>query len=178
MSVELILGGVRSGKSTEAEKRAFDSRKRVVYVATASGDDAEMVERIRLHKQRRPKEWKVVEESVKLVDVLTHEAASDACIVVECLTLWLSNLLSLDDEQFFKSCTDGLVAVLPELPGRIIVVSNETGLGVVPVNALARRFCDEAGRLHQRIASISSRVTFMMAGLTYDLKPSHKQDLP
>ncbi len=167
---ELILGGVRSGKSRLAEQRALASGLAVTYVATATAGDAEMQARIAEHRRRRPSSWALIEEPLALARVLREQAAPDRCLLVDCLTLWLTNLLGVSDENVFVKEHDALIDLLPQLPGHIILVSNETGLGVVPLGALSRRFCDEAGWLHQDIARLSDRVLLTVAGLPQLLK--------
>jgi adenosylcobinamide kinase/adenosylcobinamide-phosphate guanylyltransferase len=167
---ELILGGVRSGKSRLAEQHALESGLAVTYVATATSADEEMQARIAEHRQRRPPAWTLVEEPLALARVLREQAAPDRCLLVDCLTLWLTNLLCANDDNVFATERRALVELLPRLPGHIILVSNETGLGVVPLGALSRRFCDEAGWLHQDIAQLTDRVILMVAGLPHFLK--------
>jgi adenosylcobinamide kinase/adenosylcobinamide-phosphate guanylyltransferase len=166
---ELILGGVRSGKSRLAEQRARDSGLQVVYIATAIAGDAELDERIRRHRARRPATWSVVEEPLALGEALRAQASAGRCLVVECLTLWLTNLLSAAADRFERE-RRSLLEILPGLAGDIIVVSNETGLGVVPMGELSRRFVDASGELHQRLATICDRVTLTVAGLPVVLK--------
>lgn len=167
---ELILGGVRSGKSRLAERHAVASGLAVTYVATATPADVEMQARIAEHRRRRPPTWVLVEEPLALARVLREQAAPDRCLLVDCLTLWLTNLLGAGDATVFTAERRALVELLPQLPGHIILVSNETGMGVVPLGALSRRFCDEAGWLHQDIAQLSDRVILTIAGLPQYLK--------
>lgn len=166
----LILGGARSGKSALAERLAIDSAREVVYIATAQAGDAEMAARIAHHRARRPQQWLCVEEPLHLADVLRDHARDDRCILVDCLTLWFSNLLGDADVQGFERERDRLLNVLPDLPGDVLLVSNEVGLGIVPMGELTRRFVDEAGRLHQAVAALSERVLFVAAGLPLALK--------
>jgi adenosylcobinamide kinase/adenosylcobinamide-phosphate guanylyltransferase len=167
---ELILGGVRSGKSRLAEQRARDSGLQVIYIATATaGSDTELDERIRQHRLRRSAAWGVVEEPLALGAVLGAHAAPDRCLVVECLTLWLANLLCSAADRFERERAS-LLESLPVLAGDVILVSNETGLGVVPLGVLSRRFVDASGELHQSLALICDRVTLAMAGLPLLLK--------
>jgi adenosylcobinamide kinase/adenosylcobinamide-phosphate guanylyltransferase len=142
----------------------------VIYIATASGDDAEMRDRIRRHQADRPADWQLIEEPISLAAVLQEHAASTHCLLIDCLTLWLNNLLCLQDEKILQAELAYLQKILPDLPGRIIFVSNETGLGIIPMGELSRRYCDEAGLLHQRLAGVCDRVTFMLAGLPQQLK--------
>jgi len=173
---ELILGGARSGKSRLAEERAERSGLEVLYIATAEADhssqDPEMAERIRHHRQQRPAHWQTIEEPIRLADRLREVAAENRTILIDCLTLWLSNLLSGEvvDEERLSTEIGKLLELLPVLPGEIILVSNEVGQGIVPLGPLSRRFCDESGRLHQDIAKICDRVTFVTAGLPMKLK--------
>lgn len=164
----LILGGARSGKSRHAEHLAEQSGLAVVYIATAEALDAEMSARIAHHRAQRPGHWQLVEEPLALAAVLRAQAAPDRCLLVDCLTLWLGNLLV--DEARLQQEIDALYAALPELPGEILLVSNEVGWGIVPDNPLARRFRDEAGRLHQQLAALCDRVTLVAAGLPLALK--------
>ena len=180
--IELILGGARSGKSALAEQRALDSGLAVTYIATGEAGDAEMAERIAHHKTRRPAHWALVEEPVHLAATLRTHAATDRCLLVDCLTLWLSNLLFRGQAArqaeagdavncpLLKNETVAVFDCLPQLPGRVILVSNEVGLGIVPMGAATRLYVDEAGRLNQRIAALSARVTLIAAGLPLELK--------
>ena len=179
---ELVLGGARSGKSAWAQRRALENGRSVVLIATAVAGDAEMAARIARHREDRPADWIVVEEPVALADVLARHAAPDRCLVVDCLTLWLANLLCPagshgqladaegDTLRMFEHERTQLLSVLPQLAGHIILVSNEIGLGVVPADAVSRWFGDEAGRLHQELARLCDRVTMMVAGLSLELK--------
>ncbi|MCB4793038.1 bifunctional adenosylcobinamide kinase/adenosylcobinamide-phosphate guanylyltransferase [Pseudomonas sp. NP21570] len=171
--LELILGGARSGKSRFAERLAGDSGLAVTYIATSQPLDGEMTERIAHHRERRPAHWTLVEEPLQLVRVLREQAAANRCLLVDCLTLWLTNLLMLDDAARLAEERDALLECLDGLPGRILLVSNETGLGVVPLGELTRRYVDEAGWLHQAVAERAQRVTFMVAGLPMTLKEAH-----
>jgi adenosylcobinamide kinase/adenosylcobinamide-phosphate guanylyltransferase len=166
---ELILGGARSGKSALAEQRAAESGLEVVYIATAEARDAEMGERIAHHRARRPGHWLSIEEPRQLAATLRQQAAAHRCLLVDCLTLWLSNLLAAGEAVFAEE-REALLAQLTSLPGQLILVSNEVGLGIVPMGELTRRFCDESGRLHQAVAARCERVTFVTAGLPMILK--------
>ena len=167
---ELILGGARSGKSRLAERLARESGLPVRYIATAQALDDEMQSRIASHRAQRPADWNVIEEPIELARVLRENAAPERCLLVDCLTLWLSNLLLAADQTTFAREREALLACLSQLPGRIILVSNETGLGVVPLGQLSRRFVDEAGWLHQALAERCERVQFCVAGLPMVLK--------
>ncbi|MFY1051315.1 bifunctional adenosylcobinamide kinase/adenosylcobinamide-phosphate guanylyltransferase [Ectopseudomonas khazarica] len=168
--LELILGGARSGKSRLAEKLADESGLEVVYVATSQALDGEMTARVAEHRARRPGHWALVEEPLALARVLRKQAAPNRCLLVDCLTLWLTNLLLLEDTQRLTAEREALLACVGQLPGRILLVSNESGLGVVPLGELTRRYVDEAGRLHQALAERSQRVVFTVAGLPMVLK--------
>lgn len=180
MTCELILGGARSGKSREAERRASASGLPVSVIVTAEALDAEMSARIRRHQADRPAHWRTIEAPLALAAALRAEAAPERCVVVDCLSLWLNNLL-VDAEQLapgadaeelplFARERAALLAILPSLPGRIILVANEVGLGLVPLHPLGRLFRDEAGRLNQAIAALSDEVLFVTAGLPLQLK--------
>ena len=168
--LQLILGGARSGKSRLAEKLAAESGCAVTYIATSQPLDGEMNERVRHHRQRRPEHWALIEEPVELARVLRDNARADACLLVDCLTLWLTNLLMLEDPQRLSAERDALLECLAELPGEILFVSNETGMGVVPLGELTRRYVDEAGWLHQALAERCQRVVLTVAGLPLTLK--------
>ena len=170
--LQLILGGARSGKSRLAEKLASESGLEVIYVATSQSLDGEMNQRVASHRQRRPDSWGLVEEPLELMKVLKQSAGPGRCLLVDCLTLWLTNLLMLEDPQRLAQERDALLACLAELPGEIIFVSNETGLGVVPLGELTRRYVDEAGWLHQALAERCQRVVLTVAGLPMTLKGS------
>lgn len=167
---QLILGGSRSGKSSLAEQLASESGLAVTYVATATAGDGEMAARIAQHQARRPAHWNIVEEPLRLALALQQHAAPERCLLVDCLTLWLTNLLCAKDEELFQRERAAFLEVLPALPGRIILVSNEVGMGIVPLGELSRRFSDEAGWLNQETAKICEHVTLMVAGLPYSLK--------
>ena len=170
---ELILGGVRSGKSRLAEQRARATRLQVIYIATAiAAGDVELEERIRQHRLRRPADSIVVEEPLALGSALHARASAERCLIVECLTLWLTNLLSNAPSRLEHE-RRSLFDVLPEVAGHVILVSNETGLGVVPLGELSRRFVDVSGELHQRLATICDRVTLTVAGLPHTLKGTY-----
>lgn len=168
--LQLILGGARSGKSRLAEKLAAESGCAVTYIATSQPLDGEMNERVRHHRQRRPEHWALIEEPIELARVLRDNARADACLLVDCLTLWLTNLLMLEDLQRLNAERDALLECLAELPGEILFVSNETGMGVVPLGELTRRYIDEAGWLHQALAERCQRVVLTVAGLPLTLK--------
>jgi adenosylcobinamide kinase/adenosylcobinamide-phosphate guanylyltransferase len=164
----LVLGGARSGKSAFAEALVLGSGLEPVYIATAQALDGEMTERIGLHRQRRGAGWRLVEEPLELAAALTHHASAGRAVLVDCLTLWLTNLLLAERNPCHEA--DRLLEAVESLAGPAVLVSNEVGLGVVPMDRLSRRFVDEAGRLHQRLAAVAQEVVFMVAGLPLHLK--------
>jgi adenosylcobinamide kinase/adenosylcobinamide-phosphate guanylyltransferase len=164
----LVLGGARSGKSRHAERLVLTSGLQPVYVATAERLDAEMAARIAEHRARRGPAWRTIEEPADLVGVLERECAPGRAVLVDCLTLWLTNLMVR--ERAVETEIERLIAALPGLRGAAVLVSNEVGQGVVPEGAMARAFVDHAGRLHQRIAELADAVVFMTAGLPQRLK--------
>lgn len=165
---ELILGGARSGKSALAEQRAAASGQAVTFVATAEAGDAEMAARIAAHRERRPAHWTTVEAPRELAAALRAHAGPGRLLLVDCLTLWLANLVA--DDTALEHERAALLAALPALAGEIVLVSNEVGLGIVPDNPLGRRFRDAAGRLNQEVAGACERVTLVAAGLPLTLK--------
>ena len=167
---ELILGGVRSGKSRLAQQLAIESGLAVVFLATATAGDPEMQRRIAEHKRRRPSSWTLVEEPHRLAHMLREHAWAQRCVLVDCLTLWLTNLLCAGDDAMLEAEYKALVELLPRLPGHIILVSNEASMGVTPLGELTRCFCDRAGRLHQDLAQRCDRVILTVAGLPQVLK--------
>ena len=180
MPCELIIGGARSGKSRHAEQRAAESGLSVHVIVTAEALDEEMRLRIARHQADRPAGWKVVEAPRGLAAALTAEAAEGRCVVVDCLTLWLANLLAgaenlppgADAEQLPALTTEraALLGLIPTLPGKVLFVANEVGLGLVPETPLGRLFRDEAGRLNQAVAALCDGVTLVAAGLPLKLK--------
>lgn len=173
--LHLVLGGARSGKSRQAESLARASGAEVVLIATAEGRDDEMRTRIAHHRAQRPAHWRTVEEPLALAEALRTHGREGRCVVVDCLTLWLSNWLGLIGsapaaERRFADAREALLAGLPGLGGTVVFVSNEVGLGVVPLGALTRRFVDEQGRLNQDLAARCDHVTWMAAGLPLILK--------
>ncbi len=166
---ELILGGARSGKSNFAEQLALESGLEVIYIATATVGDSEMAARIAHHQQTRPKHWQTVETPVDLANTLQTYAHPQACLLVDCLTLWLNNCL-FDQTVCWETQKQLLLQQIANLPGRQILVSNEVGQGIVPLGAISRQFVDESGHLHQKLASLADRVFFVVAGLPQLLK--------
>lgn len=170
MPVTLILGGARSGKSRRAEALARASNAEVLYIATGPhiDGDAEWEERIAWHRRERPAAWRTIEEPLALVERLQNEAVASRLLLVDCLTLWLSNLLLAGRDAEAES--RDLCQVLPQLSGDVLLVSNEVGMGLVPEHALGRNFRDAQGRLNQAVATVADRVEFVAAGLPLHLK--------
>ena len=174
MPIELVLGGARSGKSAFAEQRA-QSFDKVIYIATAERHphDRSFSQRIEQHRQRRPLHWQCIEEPLALTQTLVTHATDGSCLLVDCLTLWLTNHLIAQPDAWHRTQQE-LLAALPQITGTVLMVSNEVGQGVIPDNALARRFVDYAGRLHQHIAAKAQRVTLVTAGIAQQLKGTSK----
>lgn len=169
--LELYLGGARSGKSRLAEARAAASNAELIYIATATAGDSEMAERIAHHRQQREGGgWTTIEAPEQLCSALSDQARAERCILVDCLTLWLSNWLMKDDDALWQQVKAEFLYCVQRLPGHVILVSNEVGQGVVPMGPLSRRFVDEAGRLHQELAALADRVVLVTAGLEQVLK--------
>ena len=173
----LVLGGARSGKSLHAETLIGVRATTAVYLATAEAHDGEMAERIERHRARRAAarsaiRWRTIEEPLALAHCLVGSARPDCPILVDCLTLWLSNLMLAGRNVAAE--TAGLVAAIPSLAGPVVLVANEVGLGIVPDTALARAFRDHAGLLNQSVAAMADHVVFLAAGLPLVLKqPRH-----
>ena len=168
----LVLGGARSGKSAYAEALVIQSGLAATYVATARAGDEEMATRIAEHRARRGSSWRTVEAPDALEDALEREAGEGRAVLVDCLTLWLSNLMLANAD--IEARTKRLGDMAQRTKGLCVFVSNEVGLGIVPDTPLGRRFRDAQGRLNQRIAAIAERVVFMAAGLPLVLKGSEK----
>lgn len=166
----LVLGGARSGKSRFAEKLAADSGRRKIYLATSQAFDDEMVKRIEKHREDRGDGWKLLEEPLELVSALIDKPQADKVILVDCLTLWLSNLMmaNRDVEKLSDELTDALCGLSDT--SQVIFVSNEVGQGIVPIEKMSRDFRDHAGRLHQKLAQVCGHVWFVTAGLPQKLK--------
>ena len=171
--IQFILGGARSGKSAHAEQlaeaHASKTGSQLVYMATAEIFDDEMESRIQLHRDRRGPEWQLVEAPLDLPDAIRAADAQTTTILVDCLSVWTTNLLI--HERDLAASRDALLASLSDCRGRILLVASETGLGIVPDNALSRRFRDANGRLNQSVASRADEVFFVAAGLALRLKP-------
>ncbi|MBC3886589.1 bifunctional adenosylcobinamide kinase/adenosylcobinamide-phosphate guanylyltransferase [Undibacterium griseum] len=194
MSSTLIFGGARSGKSAFAEQLATQwmtqparagsapgHGRQVIYLATAQAADAEMQQRITHHQQRRPAEWRTLEQPLALADTIRRHSQPDTLILIDCITVWLSNCLFADNRDFpeigtitppaiYTEQRAALLDALAQAPGEVILVSNEVGMGIVPMGAVSRWFTDEAGWLNQALASCSERVIWVAAGLPLYLK--------
>ncbi|HNZ56102.1 MAG TPA: bifunctional adenosylcobinamide kinase/adenosylcobinamide-phosphate guanylyltransferase [Methylophilaceae bacterium] len=173
-NIHLILGGARSGKSLYAEELATDCGLPVTYIATAQVYDAEFSKRIQHHKDRRPAHWSLVEAPHYLAKSIATLATPNQCIIVDCLTLWLAQWICTDcnppKESDWQNERRLLLEALPKAQGTIFLVSNEVGMGIVPLGEINRQFQDEQGRLNQAIAKIADEVTFVAAGLPLKLK--------
>jgi adenosylcobinamide kinase / adenosylcobinamide-phosphate guanylyltransferase len=174
-----VLGGARSGKSAWAERLADSSGLPVTYIATARIGDDEFAERVRVHRERRPAHWRLVEAPLDLAGALAEADRERHCVLIDCLTLWLANLLFTSDTanddiavlpDTARRAFDAFDRALERTRGKVIVVSNEIGLGVVPLGSVTRLYVDELGRLNQRVAAASTRALFMAAGLPLTLK--------
>lgn len=166
--ITLVLGGARSGKSSFAEKLILSSGLKPVYLATGRAMDEEMSERISIHQDRRGKAWETIEEPLALTDALRQCASGGRAVLVDCLTLWVTNLM-MAKADVMRECED-LIAALPGLDAPVVFVSNEVGLGIVPENKMAREFRDLAGSVNQRIAIACDEAWFVAAGLPLSLK--------
>ena len=166
--VTFILGGARSGKSSFAEGLIEASGLDAIYLATGRAWDDEMSERIGLHKEQRGSVWTTIEEPLDLVGKLDSVCATNKAVLVDCLTLWLTNLMMV--ERDIAAETLRLTAAMAALEGSVVFVSNEVGLGIVPENRMARDFRDHAGRLHQAVAGAAATVYFVAAGLPLKMK--------
>lgn len=163
----LVLGGARSGKSLYAEG-LVEAEGGGIYIATAQAWDSEMTDRIQAHRTRRGDIWETLEAPKDLVGALSSQTCKGQCVLVDCLTLWITNLMMADHDVEREIAM--LKAAIPTLDARVVFVSNEVGLGIVPENAMARQFRDFAGTVHQQIASVSNRVVFVAAGLPMIMK--------
>ncbi len=164
--VTLILGGARSGKSARALHLAADPPH--TFIATAEALDQEMAERIAIHRAERDTSWTVVEAPLELAEAITGHSGAGSTLLVDCLTLWLSNIMHAERDCVGE--TEKLVSALAGAQGGVVLVSNEVGMGLAPDNALGRRFRDEQGRLNRRIAEVADTVEFVAAGLPLKLK--------
>ena len=171
-AVTLVLGGARSGKSAFAEKLAEEHRM-CVYLATAESIDEEMGRRIEAHRARRGDGWRTVEIPLDLPEAIRRESSPEVCLLVDCLTVWLGNLMH--HGRCVDAARTALLESLAGAPGPVVLVANEVGLGIVPDNEMARAFRDHAGRLNQAVARVARTVYFVAAGISMTLK-NEEQD--
>ena len=179
----LILGGVKSGKSDHALQLADDytlgNGRAVTFIATATAGDEAMSRRIARHKSERNPQWHCIEEPLALARTLANVDSSavrsdhNSCIVIDCLTLWITNLLMLEDQDRLEQEIAQFESAVIQCSTRLIIVSNETNMGVTPLSDLARRFCDETGLLHQKLGRICEHVALMVAGIPLVIKDTH-----
>jgi adenosylcobinamide kinase/adenosylcobinamide-phosphate guanylyltransferase len=165
---QLILGGARSGKSGFAQRQAESLPGELIYVATAQALDVEMVDRIVRHRAERGARWQTVEVPLDLAGAIETKSRPGNVLLVDCLTLWVSNLMIAESD--LAQAISRLTSALAKAPGKIVFVSNEVGLGIVPENALARRFRDVAGEVNQAVARSVDSVVFFAAGLPMVMK--------
>lgn len=174
MSSHLILGGARSGKSAYAERLASALELPVTYIATAQVYDDEFAKRVSHHKERRPPHWMLVETPFNLGQTLLENDAPDSCLIIDCLTLWLAQCICPDCDKperlDWQAEKQTLLNALPQLQATVFLVSNEVGMGIVPLGEINRQFQDEQGRLNQHVAAIADQVSFIAAGLPLKLK--------
>ena len=168
LGVTLVLGGARSGKSAFAEELARERGERGVYVATAELMDDDMARRVEIHRSRRGCRWRTVEAPIDLAGAIRRESALRVCLLVDCLTVWLGNLVHHGHDV--DAAREALLDSIAAASGPVVLVANEVGLGIVPDNALARAFRDHAGRLNQAVAGAAAHVYFVAAGIPMVLK--------
>ena len=165
----LVTGGARSGKSLFAENLLLKSNKTLIYLATALALDSEMSERIKKHQSCRNERWTTIEESNSIVEIIEKNAKPEKAILVDCLTLWLTTLITA--EKDIETEIERLIELIPKLPGAIVFVTNELGTGLVPEAQMAREFRDYAGIMNQRLAQICDAVYLVVAAQPILLKP-------
>lgn len=173
-NITLVLGGARSGKSSYAEKLALETDLPVTYIATAQVYDDEFKARVQHHKDRRPVSWALVEEPHRIAQTLSRLAQPNQCLIVDCLTVWLAQWICADcnppKDSSWQQEHEAFLKLLPTFSGTIILVSNEVGMGIVPLGEINRQFQDQQGRLNQAVAEIANSVVFIAAGLPLKLK--------
>lgn len=174
----LVLGGARSGKSSWALRYAEERYGSYVFLATARVQDEEMAERVRIHKETRGPEWDVLEEPLEVSEAIRTKCGNYDSVLVDCLTVWLSNIMLEKGEEVVMTHGKALLGMLVERQQAIIIVSNEVGMGVVPEYPLGRRFRDYVGFMNQEIAKLADHVVFMVAGLPLFLKGGHDGPFP
>ncbi len=176
-----VLGGMKSGKSRLASEIAQASAKQTVLIATATGNDDEMRRRIERHRldrlEQNAADWQVIEEPVAVAEALLECQPTSDIVVIDCLTLWLTNLLLAEDKTLLAREQKALLQVLATTKLEVVLVSNEVSMGVIPLGELSRRFCDEAGVLHQQIAGLCDTVILSVAGLPHYLKGAARPPL-
>lgn len=174
-TIVLVVGGQRSGKSRYAERLVAESGRVPVYLATATAGDGEMAARIAAHRERRPAGWRTVEQPLDIALELDRHSTDSSAVIVECLTLWLTNLMGAGRDVV--AATDELLDALRRARGPVVVVSNEVGGGIMPANALARRYADALGTLNQRVAGVASHVVLVAAGQPLLIKPGRPPEI-
>jgi adenosylcobinamide kinase/adenosylcobinamide-phosphate guanylyltransferase len=170
MKLTLVLGGARSGKSAYAENLAKQSQNSVIYLATAEIRDDAIAARVKLHQDTRPSDWHTVNTPIELAASLKQHAAENVTLLVDCLTMWVTNLLCAEDKSLLVTEKAALLDVLHNLPGEVIFVSNEVGMGIIPMGELTRDYVDIAGKLHQEVAAVADHAVLVVAGLPLVLK--------
>lgn len=173
--IELVLGGARSGKSRYAEQQVIKTGKAKIYLATAEALDNAMQVRISRHREDRGFGWHTIEEQINLAFALQSTDNPANCILLDCLSLWLSNCLLSEDPHCWPKQKQALLDALPAMQADVILVSNEVGQGIVPMGEINRRFVDEAGWLHQALAVMADKVTLVTAGIAQTLKDTDKR---
>ena len=178
----LILGGVKSGKSRYAENcvKGFLCKNllkddSVCLIATAQALDESMAKRIEKHKQQRPENWLIIEEPLNLAKAVIEAEKTTKIILVDCLTLWLTNLLMLEEEDKLVNAIADFLDAVSKCEVELVIVSNETNMGIMPLGSLTRDYCDKAGSLHQALAEVCDQVTLVVAGLPHFLKSATQQ---
>jgi adenosylcobinamide kinase/adenosylcobinamide-phosphate guanylyltransferase len=176
--IELFIGGCRSGKSATALHHANQmGARRKIFIATCRPLDAEMDARIKRHRRERDKSWETFEEPIEIAALIREHNAPRSVILVDCLTLWLTNLILADaDDDAVRQRIEMLQTALSEARGPVLLVANEVGLGIVPDNAMSRRFRDWAGSLNQEMARGAQRVVLTVAGIPVSIKPPLPKD--
>lgn len=172
--ITLVAGGARGGKSRYAQEKAEQSSKQLIFIATAEARDDSMSDRIHRHQQDRDERWHLIESPLDLATIL-KDAEPDQCLLIDCLTLWLSNWLCLDPgcqtiRENWRTQKQAFLSALKTTPAQVIMVTNEVGMGIIPMGQLSRDFVDESGWLHQEIAEIADEVVLVMFGIAQKLK--------
>ena len=168
--INLVIGGARSGKSSYAEKLAVETQKEIIYIATATTGDDEMRDRIKHHQQSRPEKWMLIEEPFNLSDVILNHSSRNLTLIIECMTLWLTNWLCTNDVENWQQEKEAFIDALITCKSEIIIVSNEVGSGIVPMGELSRDFVDQAGWLNQALTQVADKATLVVAGCPLILK--------